>query len=437
MTPPESNQTQRVIRVGILAEEPLGWGSGKHVFPVILDKYSWTTGGTTYSFKADFLYDTDILKGRLHPSTYDVLLVPGGGVGDGLAVMKGFMFMPSVRKWKHNINRFIQSGGGYVGICGGTALLTDLMTQDGMHRTFLERQYHKSSLGVSCVSHFYTHLAFPMLYPFQRQHPEHIGAIAYVFSFAPGETTDGARPFAGGAPMDFQIRKDNPIFADVPATIQRIRWWGGPGLIVPKNPDRDVKILATYPGHDVSEDDTVRIHAWRYIGGVQGLIQGFFKAARLLKKEHASLRHLFLYSFYLAGGWELTDKAIVLEYANKPSITAEIFPNEHEGRILLCVAHPEYLIWQGGHIKEKTDSEFPCLGTGLHQWQDIAPMSKNGVPELTYTWWMVRRFVAWAAKVPDTDLPPRHEEKLSAEDYALLKKDIFWDGTLISQMNNI
>ncbi|HVQ00627.1 MAG TPA: hypothetical protein VMT57_03850 [Candidatus Thermoplasmatota archaeon] len=434
---PESTTKHRTIRVGILAEEPLGWGSGKHFFPIILDRYTWNAGETTYTFITNFIYDDDILQGRLHPSNYDVLLVPGGGVGDGLAVMKGFTFLPRVRKWKNNIARFIQHGGGYVGICGGTALITDLRTKDGTYRTFLERQYHKSSLGVSCVSHFYTRLAFPLLYPFQHRHPENIGAIAYVFSFAPGETTDGVRPYAGGAPIDFQIRKDNPLFADAPAEIQRIRWWGGPGLIVPKNPDRDVKILATYPKRDVSEDEALRIHAWRYKGGLHGLILGFFKALRLLKKEHEPLRHLFLYTFYLAGKWELTDKTIVLDYANRPSITAEIYPNDHKGRILLCTAHPEYLVWRGGRIKERKDSEFPCLGTGLYQWEDIAPMSKTGVPELTYTWWMVRRFVAWAAKVPDTHLPPHQKEGLSEKDYASLKKDIFWDGSLLGQMNNI
>jgi hypothetical protein len=432
-----NNQKHRTIRVGILAEEPLGWGSGKHFFPIILDKYTWTAEDTTYTFTVEYVYDNDILKGQLNPSTYDVLLVPGGGVGDGLAVMKGFTFLPGVRKWKKNIAAFIQKGGGYVGICGGTALITDLTTQEGTHRTFLERQYNKSSLGVSCVSHFYNHLAFPLLYPFQKRQPENIGAIAYVFSFAPGETTDAVRPYTGGAPLDFQIRKDNPIFSDVTTETQRIRWWGGPGLIVPATPDRDVKILATYPAKDVSEDEAIRIHAWRYVGGFHGLFLGFLKALRLIKKEHESFKHVLLYAFYLAGKWELTDKTIVLDYANRPSITAETFPNEHKGRILLCTAHPEYLVWWNGHIKERKDSGFPCLGTGLYQWEDVAPLSKTGIPELTYTWWIVRRFVAWAAKVPDAHLPPHHKEDLTEKEYAPLSKDIFWDGSLLSQMKNI
>jgi hypothetical protein len=73
----------------------------------------------------------------------------------------------------------------------------------------------------------------------------------------------------------------------------------------------------------------------------------------------------------------------------------------------------------------------------LYQWEDIAPLTKTGIPELTYTWWMVRRFTAWAAKVPDTHLPPHDKENLSEKDYAFLAKDIFWDKTLLGQMNNI
>ena len=194
-----------------------------------------------------YIFDKDIVKGRLNTSEFDVLLVPGGGVGDGQAIMKGFTFSRKVRKWKKNISTFIKDGGGYVGICGGAALITDLKTGDKKPRTFLERQYNKSSLGVSCVSSYYKTIAFPLFYPFQKNYPEKIGAIAYVFSFAPGETVDGIRIHTGGVPIDFQISKDHPIFSDFTQDTERIRWWGGPALIVPENPDRDVKILATYP----------------------------------------------------------------------------------------------------------------------------------------------------------------------------------------------
>jgi len=433
----EKKKNIHLIRVALLAEEPIGWGSGKHFFPIILNNYTWTINNTTYKFIINYIYDKDILLGRLDKSKFDVLLVPGGGVGDGQSIMKGFNFSRKVRKWKKNISLFIQNGGGYVGICGGTALLTDLKTEDKKPRTFLERQYNKSSIEVSCVSSYYRTYAFPLFYPFQKNYPEKIGAAAYVFSFAPGETVDGVRIHSAGVPLDFQIIKDNPIFSDFTQSTERIRWWGGPGLIVPENPDRNVKVLARYPVRDLSEDESIQIHAWRYTGGIHGLFLGFLKALKFIKKENDNLKNVFLYTYYLSGNWKQTDKIIKLDYSNKPSITAEIYPNENEGRILLCTSHPEYMIWWDGYIVEMENKRFNCLGTGLYKWKGIAPLGKTAKKELTNTWWMVRRFVAWAAKIPDNQLPPINGNEINEKEISIILKNIFWDGSLLNQMKNI
>lgn len=434
----EKNNQINKIRVAILADEPMGWGSGKHFFPVILDRYNWKKEGKSYSFSTKYIFDKDILKGRLNISDFDVLLIPGGGVGDGQSIMKGFTFLPKVRKWKKNISRFIKDGGGCVGICGGAALITGIKTGENKKpRTFLERQYNKSSLNVSCVSSYYKNFAFPLFYPFQKNHPEKIGATAYVFSFSPGETIDNKYIYTGGFPLDFRILKIHPIFSDFKNETDRIRWWGGPGLIVPDKPDRDVKVLAKYPDNDLSKNKSTKIYAWRYTGGVHGLILAFIKSFRFIKKERDSLKNLFLYTYYFAGDWEKTDKLIDLDFSNKASITAEIYPNEKSGRILLCTSHPEYMIWWDGYIEEVNSTNFNCLGKGLHKWKDIRQMSNNFRDELTYNWWMVRRFCAWAAKVPDEDLPPIKGDKISEKEKNLISNNIIWDGNLLNQMKNI
>jgi len=433
----KKNNEAHLIKVAILAEEPIGWGSGKHFFPIILNNYFWKVNNKTYKFIVNYIFDKDILKGKLNKSEFDVLLVPGGGVGDGQSIMKGFNFSRRVRKWKKKISTFIKDGGGYVGICGGTALLTDLKTEDKKPRTFLERQYNKSSLGVSCISSYYRTYAFPLFYPFQKNYPEKIGAAAYVFSFAPGETVDGARIHTGGVPLDFQICKDHPIFSDFIQSTQRIRWWGGPSLIVPENPDRNVKVLARYPRKDLSEDKSIQIHAWKYVGGIHGLFLAFLKALKFIKKENDTLKNVFLYTYYMAGNWKLTDKIIKLDYSNKPSITAEIYPNENEGRILLCTSHPEYMIWWDGYIVEMENKGFNCLGTGLHKWEGIAPLSRTSNKELIYNWWMVRRFVAWAAKVPDDHLPPINGKEIMKKEISIISENIFWNDSLFNQMKNI
>ncbi|DAC71903.1 MAG TPA: hypothetical protein DSN98_07970 [Thermoplasmata archaeon] len=432
----EKDHEERLIRVAILAEEPLGWGSGKHFFPEILHNYTWSIKNKTYLISTKYIFDKDILLGHLNTKNYDVLLVPGGGVGDGEAMMKGFYFSRNVKKWKKKIASFIQDGGGYVGICGGAALITDLKTSEKNPRTFLERQYHKSALGVSCVSSYYKSIAFPLFYLFQKNHVEKIGAIAYVFSFAPGETVDGVRIHTGGAPLDFQLCRNHPLFSDFQQDVERIRWWGGPALIVPEKPDREVQICAKYPSLDFSENKDIRIHAWKYVGGIRGLFFAFLKALQYIKKENDSLKNVFLYAFYMAGDWELTDRVIDLDHSDRPCMTTEIYPNANKGRILLCTAHPEYMVWWNGHINEVKHEGFTCLGTGLYQWTDVASFSNDAHIELTHTWWMVRRFVAWAAKVPDDHLPPILKEEFIKEK-SILAKNVFWDGSFINQMENI
>ncbi len=424
-----------MIKVAILAEEPIGWCSGKHYFPIILDNYTWSSKDMNYKFKSEFIYDKDIINGKLKTSNFDVLLVPGGGVGDGETIVKAFTFFPNAKKWKKAVSDFIKNGGGYVGICGGAALMTDLKTAEKKPRTFLEQLYNKSSLDLSCVSSYYKSFACPLFYLFQNKYPEKIGASSYVFSFAPGSTVDGKRIHSGGVPIDFQINKENPIFSDFPNSTLRMRWWGGPALVLPDKIDRNLKILGKYPIKDISKNNSTKVYAWRYKGEFFGLIRGFIKSLRFIKKEKDSMKNLLLYTYFFSEKWVITDKIIDLDYANKASITAEIYPNENNGRILLCTSHPEYMVWQGGAIEENTNAK--CLADGLHIWKDIKFSNKNLKEDLTCTWWVVRRFIAWAAKIPENHLPPIQNEEESKEIKSIISENIFWDGSLKNQLKNI
>ena len=46
----------KIIKIAILADEPLGWGSGKHYFPVILNNYSWKKGNQVYKFLTKYIF---------------------------------------------------------------------------------------------------------------------------------------------------------------------------------------------------------------------------------------------------------------------------------------------------------------------------------------------------------------------------------------------
>ena len=432
------NRTEkRVIRVAIIADEPLNWGSGKHYFPIILDSYSWISSNIQYTFSVSYVYETDILNNSLTRSKFDVVLVPGGGVGDGHALAKGFLRSRKTKKWKKNLTNFIKYGGGYVGICGGAALLTGLKTGRSHQKKFIEKLYHNSSLEISNVFSYYHHLALPIFYPFQYKYPENIGAMNYVFSFKPGITIKKRAIFSAGASLDFPVKKDHPIFHDYPYETLTMRWWGGPGFIVDSISNSQVDVICKYPIKDLSESTRTRIYAWRYLGGLSGLIRGFIRSCNFIKKHNLSLNRLFVYSFYFAGNWMKTNNVINLHYENKPALVLETFPNEHQGRIVLCATHPEYLIWHDGHIEEVEDKGYHCIAQGFHQWRDIQISEDKPLENLTATWWLVRRLVAWAAKIPDKDLPPIAKEEYSEEIEELMKKEMFWDGTILSQINNI
>jgi len=429
------NTEIKIIKTAILAEEPLGWGSGKHYFPIILNNYTWIADNITFKFKTDYIYDKDILKGKLNIKNYDVLLVPGGGVGDGESIVKGFNKLTKVENWKKQIRNFIKDGGGYVGICGGAALMTELITKNNNNKNLIEKLYDKSSIGISCIKSYYKDLSLP-IFNLNQNTPEKIGAMSYVFSFSPGKSIDGSYIHCGGVPIDFEINKDNPIFSDYSNDIEKIRWWGGPALIVPNNSKRKIKILVKYPKEDISNNKLTRIYAWKYKGGILGIIKGIYKALKLIKKENISLKNLFIYAFYLAGNWEKTKTPIKLDYESKASITSEIYPNKNNGRIILCTSHPEYMIWKGGKIIESSN-KYNNLALGLHKWIEISKLNKTIEEDLTHTWWIIRRFVAWTAKVPDNSLPPIINNEINKNIKKIMEKNIFWDGSIINQMNNI
>ncbi|MFO8077390.1 MAG: hypothetical protein R6U21_01925 [Thermoplasmatota archaeon] len=426
------------ISVAILADEPLGWGSGKHYFPVILDNYTWKKDGVIYEFKTEYIHDKDILAGKLNTSTYQVLLAPGGGVGDGHAVMKAFTFSRKVRKWKKKIKAFIKQGGGYVGICGGTALFTGLSTgKQPRFQTFLEKAYHKSSFHIGTVNSYYHHLAFPLLFPFQYNYPHHIGATGYVFSFAPGETKQGTRLHTGGVPLDFTIDNSHPIFSDIGEKLVRMRWWGGPALDILSSDQHAATPIAWYPTDDFSTQNKTGIKAWRYTGGATGLIKALFQAAFFIKKQEKSLKDLLMYTYFFAGDWEKTNHFLDLQFNGKPAIAVETYPNEKQAQIVLCTAHPEYMIWWDGHIEEVDGNQFHCLAYGLHQWRDIELSKAKLIDQLTYTWWLVRRMTAWAAKISAGHLPPIEKEEKNEGIKTILNKNIFWDETIEDQIQNI
>ena len=394
------------VKVAILSEDPIGWGSlGKQYLIDMFSDYEWVSGNTFYEFKVTEIYDKDILNGDLNTKNYDVFIVPGAGEGDGESVAKGFPLFPKAQRWKEKISDFVKSGGGYVGICGGTALMTDLSKEP---QTFMERQYEKSAIGVSCLSSYYNNCALQFYYPLQKCFPERTAPASYIFEFPPGDLWDETGVYPNGIPFDMEINSDHPIFDDFLEEFERVRWVGGPALDIPDTPSNEVTVLGYYPGDGLSGNDSTDLQVWRYVGGIRGKIKGFFKTIQFFKENNYPFS-LFDAGYslqFFASDWEKTDKMFDLNFSSKPCMTAEIYNNTNKGRIVLNGPHPEYPVWWGGHIEEMPDTDDNTLDEGLHRWVDITPFSETKEDECTHSWWIVRRSVAWAAKVPDSDLPP-------------------------------
>jgi hypothetical protein len=390
------------IRVAMLAEFPFfGWIELLPLYVAAIDRYQWTVGNITYKFNLTKIYDQDILDGILTTKNYDLLLVPGGGVGDGEAWTKGFYQLPRVKKWKNNIASFVKNGGGYVGYCGGSMLMAEVY---GTPRTIMERQYQTSSIGVSCVKQ-----DFGGIYSFLHKQA---GPPAYAnFYHEPMDfnTVEGCAKLRSGVPIDVILVKNHPIYDDFLEITQRIIWVGGPGFIIPENPDREVKVVAYYPAEEISDNQSTQIYRWKYTGGICDILFSLLKGLKLCNEQNKPILNAIQYAFFFAGDWTPTNKIIKTNYSSKPCMTAEIYPNENKGRIFLCALHPEYCVWWGGHIENMQDTNENCIDEGLYKWVDITPFNETSGDEISHNWWMMRRQVAWAAKVPDDHLPPIYE----------------------------
>lgn len=387
----------KVIKVAVLTGDKL-ITSGYDIFLKMLTDYQWIAGNIDYRLDVKKITDVDIFLGRLNTKNYDLVVVPGGGIGDGEACARCF---PTLRNaiWKRNFANFIKKGGGYFSVCGGTALITDL---DKKPRSFLEYAYEKSALGVTCVKSHYKTIGIPIFCELGGLPSGYVGVGDYVH-FSGWNASDENIADHSGVCLDYQICKNNPIFDDYLESTRRITWIGGPSLVIPENPDRPVNVLAYYPIEEMSDNLSTRIHVWKYVGGIGGFIRASLKNVNNNYKKGTigKLGDIF----YQIGDWEMTDEIIQSDFANKPAMTAEIYPNENQARIVLAAPHTESEVWWGGHIEDAKDTDNNNLWDGLNGWVNVTSDSKTLSPG--YNYWINRRSVAWVSKiVPENDLPP-------------------------------
>jgi len=383
------------IRLAIYSES-LILSSGLSKFLELFDDYEWMVGDTTYRFSVSLVDDTDIIRGHLTTDRYDVFVMPGGGGGGNAILTKSYLNLPFVKIWRKNMINYIKDGGGYFAVCGGTYFLLGL---DRQPHTPYEYYLDRSSLNVSCVRLDFISYGNPIYCQWVGLPPEAVGHAAYLYYTG----WNSSQPLYSGIPLDVPVNRSHAIFKDMVTDTVHIRWIGGPAYSLPEHPDRMVSVLAYYPSEEISDNTTIQIHAWKYMGGfIRGFLPGFFKYVTVNEGFPKGTTNVYAH----AGDWKKTDVIIATNFSNKPFMTAEEYPNQHAARIVVCSGHPEFPVWWGGSIQDSEDVRHNSLYDSLYLWKDVLPENQTIEDEKTHTWWMVRRAIAWAAKIPDSDLPP-------------------------------
>jgi len=363
-----------------------------------LKNYNWMVGDTTYCFVPTLLTTKSILNGELDIANYDVLIY-SFNQADQYLFRTGFSRLPQNKILVSNIFNFVKNGGGYYGSCGGAAIAGGMKNTP---KTFLERAMMQSSLGISGVEFQYD-TAIPILTEMIGRGPESVDAQTYLLYSGWNVPNPHEMNYSGICP-DITISKDTPIFDDFIGNSRKIRWIGMSAFEIPEHPDREITALGRFPAEEISDNNSAQIHYWTYTGGIRGLLKGlFFSKGEIFWYENLGF---LMRSFLFSSDFKKTDHIVETHLANKPFMTAEVYPNENEARIVRCSGHPELVTWWGGHLQDIEDTDTNTLYDGLYTLEDATPLNETIEDEFSYNYCIIRRSVAWADKVPDNDLPP-------------------------------
>ncbi|HEC77367.1 MAG TPA: hypothetical protein ENI33_08980 [Thermoplasmatales archaeon] len=186
--------------------------------------YSWVKNGIKYTIKPDIITKRDVLNGKIF--SYDVFLIPGSG---------RHYFDAFNKKWRSNIIKFVENGGGYVGICGGANLAS---------MGFSNKSYELIPL-----------LKIANVYVNDEQYEE----WQYLWK---------SNWRHGGAPIKIKIvENDVPIFEGFYEENRSIRYWGGPGMYDAYGKDGKMGEIIPLALYAEEPMEVAPLHYWRWKDG--------------------------------------------------------------------------------------------------------------------------------------------------------------------------
>jgi len=347
MTTAVSNSADQVITVALYDT----WGRNNRYIEEILD-YSWTINNYTYQFHVTTI-DTDAIADIENSDTitltnenFDVFII--GASADS------YLVDGQDATWKNNVRQFVGNGGGYLGICGGANAGSQGFENP---QNWFHRRVNKGVLGLADV---YINDNF-------------LSEWQYLMKFGFGgsdfESPLGTTPSYISVNTSVANNPENTIFKEYNKNYRYITYAGGPGM---------------YPAY---KDDAK-------LGSLIPL---------LLYNEEPMITKPIHYWIPTPTGWSILKNVTTHLYGTYAGIATNY---NDRGRVVLYGPHPEDSVIVNGTVQE-------YLGNGMLNF--VFPFETyvfnyfGTALDNSYNWWIVRRSVAWAAHIPDADLPPIKE----------------------------
>jgi len=313
--------------------------------------YQWTRNDISYYFNMTIIDKNDVLGKGPHQLTnknFDVFVIGANA--------KSYLLDGLDTKWKAKVQNFIANGGGYLGICGGAnAASQGFETPENVFHQHVNK-------GVLKLANVYINDNF-------LDEWQYLFKIGFDAFFA-GNVTNSSYPSYVTINTTVQKNQFNAIFSGYDENFSYISYAGGPGMYNASSTDRKYGPIIPLLEYNEELMYTKPIHYW----------------------------------IPTLNGWKIF-RNISTNLLDKFAGIATTYNSS--GRVVLYGPHPEYpFVVINGTIKE-------YLGHGY--------LSSFGLfKQYVYNYfgylqdffkniWIVRRSAAWAAHVPDTDLPPISE----------------------------
>ena len=313
--------------------------------------YQWTQNNRTYRFYSTVIDEEDVLGYGPNPLTnenFDVFVIG--------ASAKAYLFDGMNPDWKANVKKFVSNGGGYLGICGGANAASQGFENP---ENAFHRRVNKGVLGLANVYINDNFLG-------EWQYLLKIGFDAFFRE----NITNSSYPSYVSVNLSVEKNQDNAIFSTYDDNFRYIAYAGGPGMYNASKSDTKLGPIAPLLRYNEELMETKPIHYWRPT----------------------------------LDGWKIY-KNVTTNLSGKFAGIATTYNSN--GRVVLYGPHPEYpFVVINGTIEE-------YYGRG---YMSSYALSKQYVYDyvgyllnFSYNVWIVRRSVAWAAQIPEEDLPPISE----------------------------